>query len=270
MKPLIVHKNEFKACEAAHKILGDFQARGVEATVLESHCLTFPVLQDHTLLIVLGGDGTILECARFLAGSGIPLLGINFGKVGFLSSIEPEDWPPALEKLMQNQYRLEKRMMIEAQIIRDGQVFQLGTALNDAVIRSQVLHIITLRLSVDGKSYAVYRADGIIMATPTGSTAYSYSAGGPVLAPDLEAIAVTPVCPQLSCARALVVRADAPLELTVDSNHSVRITLDGEKEMDLKKGDRILITKSAQTVSLIQINSVTCMKRIGYCKKRIS
>lgn len=270
VKVLILHKNESKARELAHKILSDFQARNVEASVQENHCLSLQILQGHTMLTVLGGDGTILECARFLAGSGIPLLGINFGKVGFLSSIEPDDWPLALEKLMHNQYSLEKRMMLEAQIIRDGQVLHLGKALNDAVIRSQVLHIMTMRLSVDGNPYAVYRADGIIIATPTGSTAYSYSAGGPVLAPDLEAITVTPVCPQLSCARALVVRADAPLELTVDSDCGAGIALDGEKEMDLIKGDRILIKKSAQTVSFVQINPITCMKKIRRYEKRIS
>lgn len=270
MKVLILHKNESKARELAYKIVSDFRVRKIEARVQESHHIKPQLLQGYTLLMVLGGDGTILECARHLAGSGTPLLGINFGKVGFLSSIEPEDWPLALEKLMQRQYSLEKRMMLEAQIIRNGQIHLLGNALNDVVIRSQVLHIMSLNLAVDGSPYAIYRADGVIVATPTGSTAYSYSAGGPVLAPDLAAIAVTPVCPQLSGARALVVSAEALLELTVESDYGAGISLDGEKEMDLEKGDRVLIEKSAQTVTFVQINPVSCMKKIRRCGKRIS
>lgn len=270
MKVLILHKNEAKACELAGQIFSDFQARNIGATVMENHQLNAKVVQDYDLLIILGGDGTILECARLIAGSNISLLGINFGKVGFLSSIEPDDWPVAREKLIQHQYGLEKRMMIEARIVRDGQALHLGKALNDVVIRSQVLHIITLKLSVAGKPYATYRADGVVCATPTGSTAYSYSAGGPVLAPDLDAVAVTPVCPQLSCGRALVIRADAPLELTVDSDYGAGIALDGEKEMDLIKGDRIVITKSEQTINFIQINPVACMKKIRHCRNRIS
>ncbi|HWP96915.1 MAG TPA: NAD(+)/NADH kinase [Syntrophomonadaceae bacterium] len=270
MKVLILHKNESRACKLAATIQADLRARDVEAVVVENHQPALRDLQDYTLIIVLGGDGTILETARLLTGSDIPLLGINFGKIGFLSSIEPDDWPLALEKLMQHQYSLEKRMMIEAQINRDGQGLHLGRALNDVVIRSQVLHIMTLKLSVDGRPYAVYRSDGVICATPTGSTAYSYSAGGPVLAADLEAMVVTPVCPQLSCARSLVIKADAQLELTIDCDCGAGIALDGEKEMDLIKGDRISIRRSKETVSFVQINPVSSMKKIVRCRNRIS
>lgn len=264
---MILHKNEAEAYKMSHRIFSDFQARNIEAVVQEKTDLQ--LLPDYTLLIVLGGDGTILECVHALAGSDIPLLGINFGKVGFLSSIEPDDWPSVMEKLIQQYYTLDKRMMLDVKIIRNGQAFYLGKALNDAVIRSQVLHIITLKLSINDSPYAIYRADGVVCATPTGSTAYSYSAGGPVLVPDLEAVAVTPVCPQLSCSRALIVSADAKLELTVDSDYGAGIALDGKKEMDLINGDQVIIGKSSQTISFVRINPTPVMKRIRYCRNRI-
>lgn len=269
MKVLILHKNESQACNMASAIQADLKEKEIEAVVL-SRPQPVEDMQDYCLAIVLGGDGTILETAHFLADSQIPLLGINFGKIGFLSSIDPDEWPLTLAKLMHHEYSLEKRMMIEVQIIRDGQAFNLGRALNDAVIRSQVLHIMTLRLSVDGRPYSSYRADGIICATPTGSTAYSYSAGGPVLAGDLEAMLVTPICPQLSCARALVLKAGALLEFAIECDCNAGIALDGEKEMDLIRGDRILVKKSQQSVNLVRFTQISSIKKLMSCRNKIS
>lgn len=269
MKVLILHKNGSRAYELACTIEADLKARGIETAIREAHNAASWDLQDVTLIIVLGGDGTILETARVLTGSDIHLLGINFGKIGFLSSIEPEDWPMVREKIINQQYTLEKRMTIETKIVRNGQTLNLGRALNDAVIRSQVLHIVTLRLYINGIPYAIYRADGVVCATPAGSTAYSYSAGGPVLAGDLDAMVISPICPQLSCSRSLVVKGDDQLEFAIDCDCTSRIALDGETEMDLIKGDRILMQQSRETVNFVQINSVSSMEKIMHCRYKM-
>lgn len=269
MKVLVIHRNEAQAAWMAGRVLADLRARDIETVMHESGHMHSALLKNCALMIVLGGDGTILDCARLAAGSNTAVLGVNFGQAGFLSGIEPEDWPLAMERLLDYRYTVERRSLLEAHLFREGQVRRLGQALNDVVIRSQVLHIICLKLSVDGHSYGTYRSDGIIFATPTGSTAYSYSAGGPILSPGLGAIVVNPVCPQLACTRALVVGDGSLLELEVDSDYGAGISLDGRKEMDLARGDRILIKKADQNVMFVQLNPLSSMKKIRHCHGRL-
>lgn len=269
MKILILHKDHTQAYELAQEMLTDLKAGGAETMVLPANKMALRFRQDQDLVVVLGGDGTILNTARFLAGTGIPLLGVNLGKIGFLSSIDPQEWPQARDKLLQRQYRVEDRMMIDIAVVQDGQECYRGQALNDAVIRSHVLHTITINLALNGQPYACYRGDGIICATPTGSTAYSYSAGGPVLFHQLEALAVTPVCPQLSSARSLIVPADKKLEFTIVSDHPTGIALDGREEMELIRGDRVMICKSSQTTGIVQIETRSSMKKIMQCRNKM-
>ncbi len=270
VKILIVHKNQARACNMARNILVSLESKGIEANTLPVYELTTRFWQDYEMVIVLGGDGTILETARLLSGTDIPLLGVNMGKIGFLSSINPEVWPLTRDKLLQHQYYVEKRMMIDIAVVRDEQECYRGLALNDAVIRSRVLHTISVNLLVNHQPYASFQGDGVICATPTGSTAYSYSAGGPVLYQQMEALAITPVCPQLSCARAMVVPASLLLEFIVVSCYGALITLDGRDEVDLLKGDRVLINKSAQTTNFVQIEQESSMKKIMQCRNKVT
>ena len=175
---IIVHKNDSKASILAQKVKAVLSSRGVYCSLLGFCQLTEGNCPEGDLVMVLGGDGTLLKTARSYADSGTPILGVNLGTVGFLSSIEPEDLMEALDLLLQGKYEIKKRMMINVQLFRDGQgCLHQSIALNDAVIKARVLHTIKINLRVDGTLYTTYQGDGVICATPTGSTAYSLSAG---------------------------------------------------------------------------------------------
>ena len=208
------------------------------------------------MIVVLGGDGTIMESARQAALRGTPVLGINLGRLGYLAELEMNELD-LLDKVMAGEYRLDKRTMLSATIIGPNQKEkQSGYALNDAVISNGfVARIIDLQLSEGGTFINTYRADGLIISTPTGSTAYSMSAGGPVADPRLACFCVTPVCPQMLSARPILFPDDAILEV----KHICRrekvlyLTLDGKINYELMRNDVVRITKSGLTASIIRV-----------------
>lgn len=268
MKTLIIYKIDNKAYLTAQNLCWQLRARSISAEILSSPALQTDMAQQFwDMVFVLGGDGTILRTARCFAGTETPILGINFGKIGFLSSIEPHHITIMLEKILQKQYGLEKRLMLDISINRGQNILYQGLALNDAVIRSMVMHAVDIQLYVNGSPYAHYRGDGIICATPTGSTAYSYSAGGPIIDAHLPALVITPISPQLSCSRALVVDAASLLEFTLKSHQTTSISIDGQDEIPLITGDRVEISKSTRTVSFAQIEPVSCINKIMQCRK---
>lgn len=266
MKILIFHKNDSQARDMALKIRTDLHSEGIEATIIDNLMVDF---QQYDLVLVLGGDGTILKVAHVMAGTEVPLLGINFGKVGFLCSIEAYDWPMALQKIKQSQYLLNKCFLIEARLIRNDLISYLGTALNDVVIMSQVRHPIKLMCSIDNNAYESYRGDGIICATPAGSTAYSYSAGGPLLASKLEALVITPVCPQLSCARALVIDSSSQVEFRIEGDCDIEVSLDSKAVTQMFTGDRIVISKSTKYVTMVQFHPDRLISKINGCLNKL-
>lgn len=266
MKILIFHKNDSQARDMAVKIRSDLHAEGIEATIADNLIVDF---KPYDLVLVLGGDGTILEVAHFTAGKEVPLLGINFGKVGFLCSIEAYEWPMALHRIKQSQYFLNKCFMIEARLIRNHQISYLGTALNDVVIMSQVRHPVKLMCSIDNSVYESYRADGVICATPAGSTAYSYSAGGPLLASKLEALVITPVCPQLSCSRALVIDSSSQIEFRIDGDCDIEVALDSKAVTRMITGDRVVISKSTRYVMIVQFHPDRLISKINGCLNKL-
>ena len=207
------------------------------------------------LVVVLGGDGTILRIAPIAARSGVPIAGINFGNLGFLSQAEKGD-NRIFEDLFSGNYTVRRNMMLEAQVVKKGEKAAEYLALNDIVVShldySRVVH---LDLRVDGERVDAYYADGSIIATPTGSTAYSLSAGGPILHPDMEAIVVTPVCPHTLKARCMVLPADKTVAVSICPPHRVDavLTVDGKKAQVLEEGDYVRVTKSAFYTSLVQL-----------------
>ncbi|KJS17448.1 MAG: inorganic polyphosphate kinase [Peptococcaceae bacterium BRH_c4b] len=207
-------------------------------------------------ILVLGGDGTMLNTARVAAPSGIPLLGINLGRLGFLSELDIPDIIPGLEKLVSGNYRIEERMMLKSQVIRQGRVMETAIALNDAVItKGAFARLIRLKTNIDGEHIGTYPADGIIVASPTGSTAYSLSAGGPVVTPEMELMLITPICPHSLWARPLVIssRSGVEVELLSD-NAEVMLTMDGQHAFRLEKNDAVLITRAPRTARFIRLN----------------
>jgi NAD+ kinase len=213
------------------------------------------LVQIAEVMLVLGGDGTLLRCAREAAPRGIPLLGINFGHLGFLTEIDaPELWP-GLEKLLAGQYSVEERMMLEARVLRGGQTVQQVTGLNDAVItKGAFARLIFLETYVDEHLVTTYPADGLIVATPTGSTAYSLSAGGPLVTPELDLMVVTPICPHSLWARPLVIKATSQVKVIIRSKQGeVMLTVDGQQGYKLEFNDMVLVRQSAHRARLIRL-----------------
>jgi NAD+ kinase len=206
--------------------------------------------------IVLGGDGTILSATRWLAPNGIPVAGINLGHLGFLSLDEPDNAIQTLEKLKNKEYAVEPRMMLEAQVYRKGCLVYQGIALNDVVIQKESKsRVIDVDISISGTSVNSYRGDGVIFSTPTGSTAYSLSAGGPIVSPNMELIILCPLnCHTLS-ARPLIACDKETLTAVLKSDNTrVDIVLDGQESFSLENQDCIKISKNSFPAQIITFN----------------
>jgi len=206
------------------------------------------------LVIVLGGDGTLLATARAFRESTVPVLPINLGGLGFLTSVKLGEMYDILEEVLQGRNRVSERSMLEAHITRAGKMVACHRALNDAVLNKGALaRIIDLDLQVNGEFVCSYKADGLIISTPTGSTAYSLAAGGPIVYPQVPAFVVTPICPHTLTNRPLVIPETSNIEVTFRSNDSqVYLTLDGQVGVELEPADRIAITKSNNSLRLVR------------------
>ena len=214
------------------------------------------------LLIVLGGDGTLLAAARQLEEHEVPILAVNLGGMGFLTSVTIEETFPLLETVFAGKHRLSPRMMLEAEVTRNGKTIKRQRALNDAVVaKAAMSRILDFDVFADGEFLARYRADGLIVSTPTGSTAYSLAAGGPILVPVLQAFVLTPICPHMLTNRPLVLPDTVKLELDFGTlDEAAYLTLDGQVGVELKSGDRVAITKSASRVLLVRPQEKTFFK----------
>jgi NAD+ kinase len=205
------------------------------------------------LVIVLGGDGTLLSAARAIGGSEIPLFAVNLGGLGFLTAITVDSLYPQLERALHGDFEVERRRMLYCEHRRNGLVVAKYEALNDCVFtKFEIARMIDLEMSIDGHFVCVYRADGLIVATPTGSTAYSLSAGGPIVFPTVGAIAVTPICPHTLTNRPVVLDDKSSIQITNLSDDSATyLTIDGQVGELLHKGDVVLCRRSENSVSLI-------------------
>jgi NAD+ kinase len=206
------------------------------------------------LLIVLGGDGTLLSAARALGSHKVPILAVNLGGLGFLTSVTLDELYPMLEQILAGQHRTGERMMLEAEIMRGGKTAERHTALNDAVANKGALaRMLDFDVAVDGDHVGRYRADGLIVATPTGSTAYSLAAGGPIIHPGVEAFVITPICPHMLTNRPLVIPDSSRLEIDFSAaTGPVFVTLDGQIGIQLLPMDALLIRKSASKVAFVR------------------
>jgi NAD+ kinase len=211
------------------------------------------------LLIVLGGDGTLLSAARALGSHKVPILAVNLGGLGFLTSVTLDELYPLLEQVLAGKHRTSERMMLDATILRAGHPDERQCALNDAVANKAALaRMLDFDVHVDGNHVGRYRADGLVVATPTGSTAYSLAAGGPIIDPDLDAFVITPICPHMLTNRPLVVPDTARIDLDFTAaEEPVYMTLDGQIGFQLKPKDRVTITKSKSRVALVRPPSKT-------------
>ena len=221
-------------------------------------------------MIVLGGDGTMLKAARETAASGIPLLGVNLGTVGYLAEVEPLALDLALEKLLREEYTIEERMMLSGRVLREdgsGETAQVH-ALNDVTItRRGPLQIIQFRIWVNGQVLNSYGADGIVIATPTGSTGYNMSAGGPIVEPGASLILLTPICPHTLNTRSIILRAEDEVVVEIGERQSgqeqeVEVNFDGSRCLILKSGDRLKVTRSDKTTSIMKLSELSFLERL--------
>jgi len=208
------------------------------------------------LVIVLGGDGTLLAAARTFASTGTPILSVNLGFLGFLTEVKLADLYTTLEGWRRNAHALDARTMLHAELWRGGAEQSCYEALNEIVVsKGDIARMGEFAVELDGKSVARFRADGVIVSTPTGSTAYTLAANGPILTPDVDALVVTPVCPHLLTLRPIVVRGDASLAVRVEGvpNHAL-LTVDGQKAVELHTGDEVRCRRSRHTVNLVRMS----------------
>lgn len=260
---VILKKNKPEALELAARLLPWLKERDIEPFFEEevaNHLDTdkacakseIPGLVD--LLIVLGGDGTLLSVARLVGENKVPILGVNLGSLGFLTEITIDELFPMLEKILAGDYELEERMMLNASIYRQGERITQYTALNDVVInKGAIARIIDLETTIDGQYLTLYRVDGLIISTPTGSTGYSLAAAGPIVYPTLHAMLLTPICPFTLNNRPIMLSDKAKIKVTLKTeNVDHLLTLDGQVSFALKAGDEVRIERSKNCTHLIK------------------
>jgi NAD+ kinase len=212
------------------------------------------VAEQSQLLLVLGGDGTLLAAARVAARLGIPILPINMGSLGFLTSFTIEEMYPALEQVLAGRFSCSERVMLDVELHRDAEVIERQSVVNEAVINKGALaRMIDLQLTIDADFVCRYRADGLIVATPTGSTAYSLSAGGPIVHPAVESWIITPICPHTLSDRPVVVRDSSLIEVHLSGDtESVFLTLDGQTGIPMQAADVVRMRRASERLRLIQ------------------
>lgn len=206
------------------------------------------------LAIVVGGDGTLLSASRLLATHEVPIVGINLGRLGFLVDVSPNDMEAQLDSILNGYYQEEKRLMLHAQVERDGEILGTEYAFNDVVLHVRdEIRMIEFTTWIDDKFVNTQRADGMIITTPTGSTAYALSSGGPIMHPALQAIALVPICPHTLSDRPLVLSNQSVIELQMCEDRDVlaRVSFDGHNNIDLESGDRLRVYARSEKVRLL-------------------
>ena len=233
--------------ESAAYLAPAHQAAAVERAKLPGH--------HPTLVIVLGGDGTLLSAARAFALTPTPILSVNLGSLGFLTEVPLADLYPTLEAWCNNCAAIETRAMMHAELHRDGKPFQHWETLNDVVVaKGAIARMADFTVEIDRQFVATFRADGIIVATPTGSTAYNLAANGPIVMPSVNAMVVTPICPHLLTLRPIVVPGDSTIGVHVEGvPNQTYLTVDGQEAVELLLGDEITCCRSAYSVPLVRL-----------------
>jgi len=225
-------------------ILPDSPHAVVDRDTLASSC---------DLVIVVGGDGTLLNAARSLAEPGVAVLGVNLGRLGFLVDVSPEDMPVQLDKILSGQFSEEQRTLLHMTVIRDGEIISQSSALNDIVVhKKNIARMIELDTYIDGHFLNTNRSDGLIVSTPTGSTAYALSGGGPILHPRLEAITLVPICPHTLSNRPIVIDDDSVIEIIIHTGTpEATVSCDGQVDQSLEADDLITVRKHNHALRLL-------------------
>jgi len=270
---LIVNHTKLPAIEFAHEALAWLTERDVEPVLNRDAADLMgrldlagdeAALRECRFLITLGGDGTILEASRIAAPKGVPILGVHMGQFGFIAETHPDELLSNLEDLLEGKMTLEERIMVHGRVFRREKVVYEATGLNDVVItKGTQTRMLSLHTVFTGGEAATYQADGVIVATPTGSTAYALSAGGPLVEPTVQALLVVPICPHTLSARPLVIPADESVAVTVDSGgEDVLFSADGVNRFAVESGDRVEICRAEYTTRLITLGKSSFYRKV--------
>jgi NAD+ kinase len=264
---LIARLNDLKVADTLHQICNMLEEKGMQVVLDHSTrgliggplTVDIEVLgQQCDLAIVIGGDGTLLHAARELVDFGVPIVGVNRGRLGFLVDVPPDEGLVELGDILDGNYLEEERFLIDMRVCRDGEEIHRAYGFNDLVLRIRdMLRIVEFETYINGAFVNRQRADGIIVSTPSGSTAYSLSNGGPIVSPSLDAIVLQPICPHTLSSRPLVVDADAEIEIRiVDKDIDTgQLVSDGQIYMDVRTEDRILVRRKSQRIRLLHPTS---------------
>lgn len=276
-KHFLIYANQYKDpnLEVATRIQKSLEEKGQKVTMQvlkkdwkRTKCKAAKIPKDVDLMLVLGGDGTVLQAARDTIHSNLPLIGVNLGTLGFMTQIEPANLDAALDRLIAGDYREESRMLLQGKAkLKNGEEKD-GLALNDVVIsRMGPLRIISLKIFVNGSFLHEYQADGIIITTPTGSTGYNLSAGGPLVEPGAKLIMLTPICPHSLNHRSIILSPEDVIEIEIpvgkeDKEQELSVSFDGANSFSMVSGDRIVIQKSSESARFIQLSRVSFLETL--------
>ncbi len=244
---ILYHPKVPRTQDMAREMCARLEKEGVRIWALSAwdELLIKPQLPRTEMLITLGGDGTILRAARLSLDHGIPIAGVNFGRIGFLAEYQPEQALTCLSDLVHGQYWIEERAVLHARLMRDDVLLGEHFALNDVVIgRGTVARVVRLRVIIDQTESIRHTADGIIVATPTGSTAYTVAAGGPISDPRVRAMIITPIAPHLSLLGSMLVPDHSVVDIRVESDYPALVSMDGQVELGLQSHDSVRVTTS--------------------------
>ena len=273
---ILYHPQKAEAYPMALEVQSWLQAQGVVTWVArgydgEAHeTMLHERLPGTSLLVVLGGDGATLRAAHATAPLRVPLFSINMGRVGFLSEAQVDNWQGRLQRVIDGDCWVEKRLMLRARLQRDQEYITHFIALNDIIVgRGAQARVLRLHLYVDGNLVTTYTADALIVATATGSTAYALAAGGPLLPPQLLNFVVVPVAPHLSLDRAVILHEDAVVAIEVEMDHEATVAADGQNTTSLQNHDRVVVEKHNEETLFARVSSPTyfyhrLMERLGY------
>lgn len=265
---ILVNLSKTKAIECSKKISNLFNSKGAEVLMLKDceNCFeNFNISYYYSLeklfevcdiAVTVGGDGTIIHNAKYASHANKPLIGVNVGRLGFAADVEPEHIDE-LANLLTGEYNIQQRMLLEVELIHSDGTSENFIAVNDAIVaRGQMSRIIDLTVFLNDSKITTYRADGLLFSTPTGSTAYALSAGGPVIFPEMECILITPVCPHSLISRPVLLNSDAILSVKVKAPEkaSIILTVDGEINITLTDSDIVKIKKSDKTLKLLSLH----------------
>lgn len=241
---ILPHPRVPAAWELMRDLQDEIRGLGIQvgiASVWDTDTL-LAMLPEIDACITLGGDGSMLRTARIAAPFGVPILGINLGNLGFLAELEPDTVAERLPTILRGNYWVEERMMLVAELQRNGAILSAQECLNEVVVaRRQLSRVIRVRTSIDGYPLTTYVADGVLVATPTGSTAYSLAAGGPILHPEVQNMVLTPISAHLSLRSPLVLPASTEVRMAVSTDHEAGVSFDGQSDIELESGDAVVV-----------------------------